>query len=264
MNNPEEVDDLPLSGVIRPTSIYEMLQLPSTSDLTKVRKAFSKKVEFLQKQVQSSTDQRIEGELRDEIRLLEITFQEFSKSLQKNTQELFQVQEALKGLDLNQSDDWETIEDRFKTRIADGNDSNKTAIEANFSVLKQKKDWFKTKSGLPSKTVFATLGILAASGITFAALSQFSGKSIVDSVDNFVGNTTADSAKPTEALAGDHVNESETGTQPEQLAGLDQYINDHMAYEQELLSNMGIIPDIRETLSIEFKMQIFRSMMKNI
>jgi hypothetical protein len=262
MNNPEELDDLPLSGIIRPTSIYEMLQLPSTSDLTKVRKAFSKKVHFLEKQAQSSTDQSIERGYRDEIRLLEITFQEFSKSLQKNTQELFQVQEALKGLDLSQNDDWETIQDRYDKRGAEGDEQKKAAMEANFNVLKLKKDWFKKKLGLSSKTVYATLGILATAGVTIAALSQFSGGSLEDSVGNFIGNTPADPTAPLEATAGD--NEIAISGQAEQLSGLDKYVNDNMAYEDELMSNMGLIPDIRETLSIKFKMQILKNKMKNI
>ena len=143
-------------------------------------------------------------------------------------------------------------------------DSNKSEIEANFSVLKQKKDWFKTKSGLPAKTVFATLGILAAAGVTIAALSQFSGNSLVGAVGDFVTPPQSEPNTTSGAIAGDHLNGIDSSPNAEQLAGLDQYVNDNMAFEEELLSNMGIIPDIRETLSIKFKMQIFQSMAKNI
>ena len=264
MDNLEQIENLPLSGKLQTASIFELLQLSTSSDLAKVRKEYYKKVDALEKEANKNTEKNLKAELVQELRLLEKTFQEFSLNIQNNTQDLFQVKQALKDMDLNQNDDWETIQDRYKKEAAQGSTPDKTALESNYSVLKQKEDWFKKKTGLPAKTVFASLGILAAAGISIAALSQFSGSSLLDSVKNFAGNTPADatpSSAPTTVESADALTNVAQG---EQLAGLDQYIEDNMAFEDELLSNMGIIPDIRETLSVEYKMQIFQSMIKNI
>lgn len=256
MTDTDQLVDLPLTGKIQTASIFELLQLPTSSDLTKVRKGYYKKADDLEKVIKNATDPTEKEELSKNLRLLEKTFQDFSQNIQNNTQEIYQAQQALKGLGLDKNADWDAIENQYKNNSG-------TASEENYRTLKQKEDWFKKNTGLPAKTIFASLGILAAAGVTIAAMSQFAGGSLSDSVKS-LGNSMLPPAAPAATASPEETLAAGAQAQHEQVAGLDQYIENNMALEDDLLSTMGVIPDMHESLSVDFKVQMLQSMIKHI
>jgi hypothetical protein len=248
-----------MSGKIQTDSIFELLQLPPSSDLTKVRKAYYKKVDELEKELKKLDDNPEKEQVSTKLRLLEKTFHDFSQNIQQNTKQFFDTQQALKKVDLNQNADWETIESKYRQEISQADPENKAILEANFKALQQNADWFKKNTGIPAKTLYASLGILVAAGISIAAISQFSGGSLLDSVQSL-----GESLTPADTAPSDLTIDITNGTQEEQIAGLNQYTEDNMAFEDEILFNMGAIPDIRQSLSVDYKLQILQSMVKNI
>lgn len=246
------MSSLPLTKKLNEDSLFNQLNLPLSSKWTDIKKAYDVQSKELKSEAASTADSSQKKQAEHKLRRLESAYQAFSQRLSEENAQMHQTKEALKSVGLSQTSDWDRVTKRFE-EIRQNQPERAQAYQPQLDVLNKNKHLLESNPKLGKRTLLTTALVLGTAGVSLAAyhhLSQQEKEEVLQTVEQ--------GGLPGESLAGEPV---APVLDPE---ALEQYITENTGFEDEILSLLGLVPSPELSLTLQYKMQIFSSLVKSI
>lgn len=248
------MSSLPLSKKLSEDSIFSQLNLPLSSKWPAIKNAYEQQSKALKSDIAATKDSTQKAQQEQKLRRLDTAYQAFSERLSQENASVHQTKEALKSVGLNEMADWDKVTKRFD-EIRQNQPEQASALKPQMDVLQKNKAYLEPNPALGKRTLLTAALLLGAAGVSWAAYNHLSSEEkgdILQAVEQ--GNTSEET-----------VAEISPGITPIlDDAALEQYIAENTSFEDELLSLLGLLPSPELTLSLQYKMQVFSSLVKSV
>lgn len=245
---------VPLTKKLSEDNLFSQLNLPLSSKWPDVKKAYDKQVKVLKSAVDAAGDQAQKTQQEQKLRRLDTAYQAFSQRLSEENAKVHQTKEALKSVGLSDTADWDKVTKRFD-EIRQNQPEQAAFLQPQLDVLRQNKTYLEPNPKLGKRTLLTAALVLGGAGVSWAAYNHLSQEERADVL---------------QAVEQEHAlpeTEMAVGDVPVALfdeAELEQYIADNTTFEDEILSLLGILPQPALELSLQYKMQVFSSLVKSV
>lgn len=260
------MSSLPLTQKLSEGSLFSQLNIPLSSKWPEIKKAYERRSKELSAQTKdaNNTTNRIESE--QQLKRLQTSYEIFSQRLSEENSKIHQTKEALKSFDLPETADWDKVEKRFD-EIRKSKPELASELHPQLDVLQKNKTYLEPNPLLGKRTLLTAALVLGAAGISWAAYSYLDTEEIAGMFQEITANS--ESAQP-ESISAEGVipkNMEEVSNEPLQFlddAQLEQYILENTSFEDEILSLLGMLPSPELSLTLQYKMQVFSSLVKSV
>lgn len=130
---------------------------------------------------------------------------------------------------------------------------------------RKNKTYLEPNPTLGKRTLLTAALILGAAGVSWAAYNHLSSEEKGEILNAVQENPPAAVETIVETSTGEGLEDVPMeGLQFIDDETLAQYIQDNTSFEDELLSLLGLLPSPELTLSLQYKMQVFSSLVKSV
>ncbi|MCC2599673.1 hypothetical protein [Sphingobacterium sp. FBM7-1] len=244
------MSSLPLSKKLSEDNLFNQLNLPLSSKWPEIKKAYEKQAQVLKTAIDAAKDSSQKAQQEQKLRRLDTAYRAFSERLSQENANVHQTKEALKSVGLNETADWDKVNKRFD-ELRQSQPEQASALKPQMDVLQKNKAYLEPNPTLGKRTLLTAALVLGAAGISWAAYNHLSTVEKGDML-NAAQRNASPAAEPTDDLS---FIDDET---------LAQYIQENTTFEDELLSLLGMLPSPELSLSLQYKMQVFSSLVKSV
>lgn len=262
------MSSLPLSKKLSEDNLFNQLNLPLSSKWPEIKKAYEKQAQVLKTAIDAAKDSSQKAQQEQKLRRLDTAYRAFSERLSQENANVHQTKEALKSVGLNETADWDKVNKRFD-ELRQSQPEQASALKPQMDVLQKNKAYLEPNPTLGKRTLLTAALVLGAAGISWAAYNHLSTVEKGDML-NAAQRNASPAAEPTATTVEDSAtNEGLEHVPMDDLSFIDdetlaQYIQENTTFEDELLSLLGMLPSPELSLSLQYKMQVFSSLVKSV
>lgn len=266
------MSSLPLTQQLHEDNLFSQLNIPLSSKWPEIKKAYEQQFKGLQKEILSVSDINAKKPLEQKLRQLETAYKAFSQRLGDENAKMHQTREALKSVGLNETADWDTVNKRFE-EVRQQQPEEVATLKSQFDVLNKNKTYLERNNKLGKRTLLTSAIVLGAAGVSWAAynyLSEEQKAGMLETVSSSTGDSQQNIQEETTAM-GSTTDRAELPTDrdshhlsPIDEAELDQYISENSSMDDEMLSLLGMLPSPALSLTLQYKIQVFSSLVKSL
>lgn len=244
------MSSLPLSTKLREDNLFNQLNLPLSSKWAEIKKAYDSQVTTLKAAISTAKDAGQKAQQEQKLKQLDTAYQAFSKRLSEENANVHQTKEALKSIGLNETADWDRVNKRFD-EIRANQPEQASTLKPQIDLLKKNKTYLEPNSQLGKRTFLTAALVLGAAGVSWAAFNHLSQSEKSDILQNI------EQEIPSEEISTDTISLLDE-------ADLEQYVMENSTMEDEILALLGILPSPELSLTLQYKIQIFSSLVKTV
>src|SRR5690606_22230999 len=262
------MSSLPLTKKLSEDSLFSQLDLPLSSKWPEIKKTYDNQAKALKSAIDAAKDRSQKAQHEQKLRRLDTAYQAFSQRLSEENANVHQTKEALKSVGLNETADWDKVNKRFD-EIRQREPEQASFLQPQMDLLQKNKAYLEPNPMLGKRTLLTGALILGAAGISWAAYNHLSSEEKGEMLQAVTQNPAAapqeaDAAVPEAAVDGAVADVPMESLQYIDDAELEQYILDNTTFEDEILSLLGMLPSPQLSLALQYKMQVFSSLVKSI
>lgn len=248
------MSNLPLSKKLSEDNLFSQLNLPLSSKWPEIKKTYDNQVKALKSAIDAAKDSHQKVQHEQKLKRLNTAYQAFSQRLSEENANIHQTKEALKSVGLNETADWDKVSKRFD-EIRRSQPEQASSLQPQMDILQQNKTYLESNPRLGKRTFLTAALVLGAAGVSWAAynhLNQDEKGNILQAVEQ--GNTSEE--------MGAEINSETTPILDD--AAIEQYVMENSTFEDEMLSLLGLLPSPGISLALQYKMQVFSSLVKSV
>lgn len=248
------MSSLPLTKKLSEDSLFSQLDLPLSSKWPEIKKTYDNQAKALKSAIDAAKDRSQKAQHEQKLRRLDTAYQAFSQRLSEENANIHQTKEALKSVGLNETADWDKVNKRFD-EIRKREPEQASALQPQLDVLQKNKAYLEPDAKLGKRSLLTAAIVLGAVGVSWAAYNHLSADEkgeILQAVER--GNTAEEMGMEITPETSPILDD----------AALEQYITENTAVEDEMLALLGMLPHPELSLTLQYKMQVFSSLIKSV